>query len=94
MALGFSPGSARIGPEYEQEAGPFSRVNLTSSSVKGIAVGISEITHENHLELYLCTVSAQESPVPCLPVPAISTMEGTSTHFPTQASFPNKHAFF
>lgn len=53
---------------------------------------INELTYGNHLELYLCTVSAQESPVPCLSVCHLHS-GWHSTHFPTLESFPHKHTF-
>ena len=34
---------------------------------------------------------AQESPTPCFPVPALPTVDGTSTQFPPQASFSQKN---
>lgn len=55
-------------------------------------MGINEPTYGNHLELYLCTVSAQESPVPCLSVCHLHS-GWHSTHFPTLESFLKKHTF-
>ena len=53
-------------------------------------MGVNKITHENHLELHLHIVNAQASPVPCLPVPAISTTDDTSAQFPQlRHPFPN-----